>query len=76
MEEFPSLFQGIGDMVGVYTIQLEDDAKPFTLSSTPKSGHSYTRVSEARVAASGRHGHDSKAGPVEQVLQVRQLPDR
>ena len=34
-EQFPSLFQGLGKLEGEYTIQLQDGAKPFALS-TPR----------------------------------------
>ena len=33
MEEFPLLFQGLEKIEGEHTIQLEDDAKPFALST-------------------------------------------
>lgn len=34
-DEFPSLFQGLGKLEGEYTIELKEDARPFTLS-TPR----------------------------------------
>ena len=32
-QQFPSLFQGLGKLEGEYTIQLQDGAKPFVLST-------------------------------------------
>ena len=32
-DQFPSLFQGLGRLEGEYTIELQDDAKPFALTA-------------------------------------------
>lgn len=33
MEQFPALFEGLGKLQGDYTIQLQEGAKPFALST-------------------------------------------
>ena len=44
-EQFPSLFHGLGKLEHPYKIELQDDARPFALSTPPQSGHSPPQVS-------------------------------
>ena len=53
-EQFPSLFKGLGKLEQPYMIQLQEDAKPFALSTPPQSGDTSTVASPARAGAYGK----------------------
>ena len=35
LEQFSSVFEGLGKLEGEYTIKLQDNAKPFTVTTSP-----------------------------------------